>query len=232
MRSISSSVTVSAVRSYSFVVFGDAWPAICCACSSVPPVRQIRRDARRPERVAARRRRQTRGRRSPLDHRQHHATRQRPGRSGTATGRRSETTAPSRPRPRRRPDTLRRRPRPVDGPARRAACHPSRAAAATPESPAGNSPDAASPRPRSPARSCTPSRSKAPGHEDRPATPRRSPRAATASRPASAPASPPWSPRASVPHRRGRIHRQHLVDDQPVAQHRMAEVDPAMQSSA
>ena len=37
MRSISSSVTVSAVRSYSFVVLGDAWPAICWACSSVPP---------------------------------------------------------------------------------------------------------------------------------------------------------------------------------------------------
>ena len=43
-----------------------------------PPVRQIRRDARRTERVAARRRRQTRRRRTPLDHRQHHATRQRP----------------------------------------------------------------------------------------------------------------------------------------------------------
>ena len=40
MRSISSSVIASAVRSYSFVVFGDAWAAIRCACSSVPPVRQ------------------------------------------------------------------------------------------------------------------------------------------------------------------------------------------------
>ena len=69
---------MSAVRSYNFVVLGDAWPAICCACSSVPPVRQIRRDARRPERVAARRRRQTRRRRTALDHRQHHAPRQRP----------------------------------------------------------------------------------------------------------------------------------------------------------
>ena len=37
MRSISSSVILSAVRSYSFVVFGDEWPAIRCACSSVPP---------------------------------------------------------------------------------------------------------------------------------------------------------------------------------------------------
>ena len=39
MRSISSSVIVSAVRSYSFVVFGDEWSAIRCACSSVRPVR-------------------------------------------------------------------------------------------------------------------------------------------------------------------------------------------------
>ena len=37
MRSISSTVTVSAVRSYSFVVLGDACPAICWACSRVPP---------------------------------------------------------------------------------------------------------------------------------------------------------------------------------------------------
>ena len=37
MRSISSNVIVSAVRSYSFVVFGDACPAIRWACSSVPP---------------------------------------------------------------------------------------------------------------------------------------------------------------------------------------------------
>ena len=34
---VSSSETASAVRSYSFVVFGDACPAIRCACSSVPP---------------------------------------------------------------------------------------------------------------------------------------------------------------------------------------------------
>ena len=37
MRSISSSEMVSDVRSYSFVVLGDAWAAICCACSRVPP---------------------------------------------------------------------------------------------------------------------------------------------------------------------------------------------------
>ena len=77
MRSISSSVTVSAVRSYSFVVLGDAWPAICCACSSVPP---FDRYAVMPVAgtCGARRRRQTRRRRTALDHRQHHATRQRP----------------------------------------------------------------------------------------------------------------------------------------------------------
>ena len=137
---------VSPVRSYSFVVFGDARPA--------------------------RRRRQPRRRRTPLDHRQHDAARQRP------------TAQPARP-----VDALKQRGLrfleagggdvrlerllgPVGAPARRAACRPSRAAAATPESPAGSSPDAASPPPRSPARSCTPSRSAAPGPEDRPSSPR------------------------------------------------------------
>ena len=37
MRSVSSTVTVSAVRSQSFVVLGDACPAVCCACSRVLP---------------------------------------------------------------------------------------------------------------------------------------------------------------------------------------------------
>lgn len=37
MRAILSSVITSAVRSYSFVVFGDACPAIRCVCSSVRP---------------------------------------------------------------------------------------------------------------------------------------------------------------------------------------------------
>ena len=37
MRSISSTLIVPAVRTWSFVVFGDACPTICCACSSVPP---------------------------------------------------------------------------------------------------------------------------------------------------------------------------------------------------
>ena len=47
----------------SFVVFGDACPAICCACSNVPPFDKVGRDPRRPERVAARRQRQPRLRR-------------------------------------------------------------------------------------------------------------------------------------------------------------------------
>jgi len=37
IRSISSSVIWSVVRSYSFVVRGDSCAAICCACSRVPP---------------------------------------------------------------------------------------------------------------------------------------------------------------------------------------------------
>ena len=102
-----------------------------------PPVRQIRCDGRRPERVAARRRRHTRRRRTALDRRQHHAPRQRPPAQPGATGPRSETTAPTRPRPRRRPATHSRRPRPGDGPERHDACRPSRAAAAISVSPAG-----------------------------------------------------------------------------------------------
>ncbi len=52
MRSISSSVTVSAVRSYSFVVLGDAWPAICCACTYVETVARFARYFdRSPERL-------------------------------------------------------------------------------------------------------------------------------------------------------------------------------------
>jgi len=43
-----------------------------------PPVRQVRRDPRRPKRVAACRRRQPRRHRTPLDHRQHGPTPQRP----------------------------------------------------------------------------------------------------------------------------------------------------------
>ena len=52
MRSISSSVTVSAVRSYSFVVLGDAWPAICCACTYAETVARFARYFdRSPERL-------------------------------------------------------------------------------------------------------------------------------------------------------------------------------------
>ena len=54
-------------------VAGDPLRVLEC-----PAVRQIRRDARRPKRVPARRRRQSRCRRSPLDHCQHDAARQRP----------------------------------------------------------------------------------------------------------------------------------------------------------
>ena len=45
-----------------------------------PPVRQIRRDPRRPERVAAGRGREIRRRRPPLDHRQDETPRERPAR--------------------------------------------------------------------------------------------------------------------------------------------------------
>ena len=42
MRSISSSVILSAVRSYSFVVFGDAWPAIRFIAVNVRPLSDSR----------------------------------------------------------------------------------------------------------------------------------------------------------------------------------------------
>ena len=56
----------------------------CGAVLERPPVRQIRRDPRRPKRVAAGRERQTRGRRAPLDHRQNETPRQRPARQSAA----------------------------------------------------------------------------------------------------------------------------------------------------
>ena len=43
MRSISSSVILSAVRSYSFVVFGDAWPAIRFIAVNVRPSSLLRK---------------------------------------------------------------------------------------------------------------------------------------------------------------------------------------------
>ena len=105
-------------------------------------------------------------------------------------------------------------------PARRGACRPSRAAAATlAQSPAGSSPGAASPLPRSPARSCTPSRSGAPDPAAPPAFPCRFGRGAPASR-----AGVEHGRRAlrhdvlRAPDRRGRVHGQHLVDDEPVAE--------------
>ena len=81
-----------------------------------PPVRQIRRDPRRPERVAAGRGREIRRRRPPLDHRQDETPRERPARQ----------PSPRRARPAR---GSRRGPRPPDGgPGRRDACRPSRGA--------------------------------------------------------------------------------------------------------
>ena len=81
-----------------------------------PPVRQIRRDPRRPERVAAGRGREIRRRRPPLDHGQDETPRERPARQPSAR----------RARP---PRGSRRAPRPPDGgPGRRAACRPSRGA--------------------------------------------------------------------------------------------------------
>ena len=97
-----------------------------------PPVGQVRRDARRPKRVAARRRRQPRGRRPPLG-----SWPTRPGapaaaRSAGPPGRRSETAEPSRPRCR-RPwrDTPRPPPRPGGAPARRGALRSARSRSPT-----------------------------------------------------------------------------------------------------
>ena len=93
-------------------------PAICCGVLEGSSVRQVRRDPRRPERVAARRGRQPRSRGPPLDHREN--------------GRAPPSAHRARP-PRRR----RRGPRlPGGAPGRRAACRPSRGASTTPGSPA------------------------------------------------------------------------------------------------
>ena len=92
-----------------------------------PPIRQIRRDPRRPKRVAAGRGREIRRCRPPLDHRQDETPRERPARQ----------PSPRRARPAR---GSRRAPRPPDGgPGRRAACRPSRGAGATPGAPTGSS---------------------------------------------------------------------------------------------
>ena len=81
-----------------------------------PPIRQIRRDPRRQERVAAGRGREIRRGRPPLDHRQDETPRERPARQPSAR----------RARP---PRGSRRAPRPPDGgPGRRDAGRPSRGA--------------------------------------------------------------------------------------------------------
>ena len=114
----------------SFVVFGDACPAIRYALIRASILDHDALDLRRA------RPRPPSGRRAS---------------SPSATrARRSAARAP-RGRPRRR--TPRAPPRPGGAPARSDACRPSRAAAATSARPAGSSPGAASPPPRSPARS-------------------------------------------------------------------------------
>ena len=218
MRSISSTVIVSAVRSQSFVVFGEAYPAIRCTCSSVPPfdryaVIPVARhvwqqvDARQP-----------RGRRPALDHGQHGAAPQRPPRQPPgpvdALKQRRRRVLDAAGVDVRRDSLL----GPV-GPARRGAYRLSRATAATRAAPAGSSPAVASPPLRSPARSCRPARSAAPGRADRPAAPGRSGRGASQSRPASARALRPSSRRTSVPARPPRGSREDLADDEPVAEH-------------
>ena len=93
-----------------------------------PPIRQIRRDPRRPERVAAGRGREIRRRRPPLDHRQDETRESARPVSRRPAGRRSGRAPPSarRARP---PRGSRRAPRPPDGgPGRRDACRPSRGA--------------------------------------------------------------------------------------------------------
>ena len=224
MRSISSSETASAVRSSSFVVFGDECPAIRCACSSVPPfdryaVMPVARnvwqhvdagspaaDARRlnhgqhgpaPERPPA----QTAG---PVD-----ALKQRRLHVLDAAGRRRDTPRPP--------------PRPGGGPARPWRLPPFSCSRSHPRSPLPEVVLPPHPPCRThPSRSCTPSRSAAPD----PVSPTRVP---VSIRSRSAPQSRP-----GVTHRRrapssrtcfGPPHRtrpgftgQHLVDDQPVAE--------------
>ena len=80
MRSISSTVIVSAVPVVELCRLRRRVPGDLLRALERPPVRQIRRDPRRPERVAAGRRRQPRGRRTALDHGQHGAAPQRPPR--------------------------------------------------------------------------------------------------------------------------------------------------------
>ena len=184
------------------------------------PRRQVRRDPHRPERVAAGRGRELRGRGPTLDHRQDHPPLERPSRQPAL----------------RRVDALEdRRLRflelgPVDvGVEGRASPvvgrhvvplpPPSGEAAATPGSPARSSPAAASRAPRSPARSCRASPRGAPGPGARPASPCRSPRGASGPPPARGPASPPCDDVLRPPDRRGGVHREDLADDEPVAEH-------------
>ena len=76
----------------------------------------------------------------------------------------------------------------------------------------------ASPRPRSPARSCTSARSGAPGRAARPASPCRSGRGHPRLGRRQDRRRPLGDDVLRSPHRRGRVHGQHLVDDEPVAE--------------
>ena len=110
-----------------------------------PPIRQRRRDPRRPERVAAGRGREIHRRRPPLDHRQDETPRERPARQPPPRGVDAlEERRRRRVEPGPREVVVERLGRPMVGPGRRAACRPSRGAGATPGAPAGSSPAAAS----------------------------------------------------------------------------------------
>ena len=160
-----------------------------------PPFDRLRRDPRRPERVAARRGREGRGRRTPLDHRQHEPPIERPAPSAAAPpGRRSGRAPPRLLEPARLDVGVEGRSGPVVGRDSRAASRPSRAASTGPGSPAQSSPAAASPTPRSPARSCRASPTGAPGPGARPGRPGRSTRGASLPPPARGPASTRQSP--------------------------------------
>ena len=94
-----------------------------------PSIRQIRRDPRRPERVAAGRGREIRRCRPPLDHRQDETPRERPARQPPPRGVDAlEERRRRRVEPGPREVVVERRGRPMVGPGRRAACRPSRGA--------------------------------------------------------------------------------------------------------
>ena len=208
------------VRSYSFVVFGDACPAIRCACSSVPPfdryaVMPVARnvwqhvDAGSPA-AAARR----------LDHGQHGPARERP---------RAQLARPVDALKQRRLRVLAaaggeiRLDRLLGSVVRRHVV-PLAALLVQPQPPPlplpKVNPAAASPPPRSPARSCTPARSAAPGPAAPPPSPCRSGRGAPVSPPAGVSTGvAPFVTTCFGPRTDTAGFGGHLVDDQPAAEH-------------